>query len=345
VQRTTRPLSEKKDGERGQALVVFVLSAVVLFGMTALAIDVGSILHERRDLQNAADAASLAGALELPQDPVLAELRAQEWAQNNGVDVAGGDSLDVSISADNTSVAVEVKRDASFIFGRVLGLTTVEAHADATARTGSPANLAGVLPFGVLESAINYDGIPTVIKYDASNPTNGNFAPLRIDGNGSAVHEESIINGSTTMICGASQPTCTDPTQGTQTGNLVGATRDGLRYRFTHTSPSCDQFNEVLTVNQDGSYKVLAPCNPFTENSDSLLLVLIPVIDAFPQGASEEVTVLYFTGIFLNEINQCTGVSCEVTGTFVKVVADPTTDADLGIYDPTSGVKFVRLVD
>ena len=44
--------------ERGQALIMFVLAAGVLCGFVAMAIDVGLILHERRVLQNAADAAA-----------------------------------------------------------------------------------------------------------------------------------------------------------------------------------------------------------------------------------------------------------------------------------------------
>ena len=42
---------------------------------------------------------------------------------------------------------------------------------------------------------------------------------------------------------------------------------------------------------------------------------------------------------------KCTGISCEITGTFVKTVFDPTSDATFGIYDPVSGIEFVRLVE
>jgi len=47
--------------ERGQAIVYLVLGLVVFFGFVALAIDGGMVLSDRRHVQNAADAASLAG--------------------------------------------------------------------------------------------------------------------------------------------------------------------------------------------------------------------------------------------------------------------------------------------
>ena len=49
--------------ERGQALVVIALAAVVLFGFTALAIDGSAKFSDRRHAQNAADTAAVAAAL------------------------------------------------------------------------------------------------------------------------------------------------------------------------------------------------------------------------------------------------------------------------------------------
>lgn len=62
-------------------------------GFVAMSADVGMFLHERRSVQNAADAAALAGAQELPDDVVAAEQIARDYAQKNGVDPS---TLDVS---------------------------------------------------------------------------------------------------------------------------------------------------------------------------------------------------------------------------------------------------------
>jgi hypothetical protein len=70
--------------ENGQVIVIFALAIVTLFLFAALAFDTGMMLVERRDQQNAADAAALAGARYLPGDPAKARLAAKDIATANG---------------------------------------------------------------------------------------------------------------------------------------------------------------------------------------------------------------------------------------------------------------------
>lgn len=58
-------LIKLRRGKQAQSLVIVALSATVLFGIIALGLDGGRLYFERRDVQNAADAAALAGAQEL----------------------------------------------------------------------------------------------------------------------------------------------------------------------------------------------------------------------------------------------------------------------------------------
>ncbi len=58
-------MSRMHPRKRGQSLVIIALSATALFGIIALGLDAGRLYFERRDVQNAADAAALAGAQEL----------------------------------------------------------------------------------------------------------------------------------------------------------------------------------------------------------------------------------------------------------------------------------------
>ena len=51
-----------RENSPGQVLVLFALGITVLFAAAGLAFDVGRFYSERRFLQNAADAAALAGA-------------------------------------------------------------------------------------------------------------------------------------------------------------------------------------------------------------------------------------------------------------------------------------------
>lgn len=55
----------KKNKNKGQVLVLFALSLIVILGFAALAIDVAYFYHTKNQLQGAADAAALAGAAEL----------------------------------------------------------------------------------------------------------------------------------------------------------------------------------------------------------------------------------------------------------------------------------------
>src|SRR5829696_5045958 len=50
--------------ERGQALIIFALAAIGLFGIAGLAIDGSAKFSDRRHAQNAADTAAIAAALE-----------------------------------------------------------------------------------------------------------------------------------------------------------------------------------------------------------------------------------------------------------------------------------------
>src|SRR4029079_16080070 len=52
----------KRDGETGQILPIFVISLLVILSIEALVLDGASMLVTRRHLQNAGDAAALAGA-------------------------------------------------------------------------------------------------------------------------------------------------------------------------------------------------------------------------------------------------------------------------------------------
>lgn len=67
----SRPLSSNTDQalERGQAIVIFSLWIVLLVIMAAAAFDVGQSMLDRRNQQNASDAAALAGARYLLDDP------------------------------------------------------------------------------------------------------------------------------------------------------------------------------------------------------------------------------------------------------------------------------------
>jgi hypothetical protein len=119
--------------DRGQATVLTVIFLVVLIGMGALVLDVGSWFREQRDTQSDADAAALAAAQELPISVSEADAVGRQFLLKNGVTTAP----DISFSrkfADNDTVTVRVNRPAPGVFARVFGIDSVDVGARATAR-------------------------------------------------------------------------------------------------------------------------------------------------------------------------------------------------------------------
>jgi Flp pilus assembly protein TadG len=328
--------------EFGQGLVVGVLSMVVVLGFAAMAVDVGLFLHERRELQKAADAAALAGVQELPESPVDALQAAEEWAYNNGIDVSEVEGIEISTTyADDDTVTVSVQRDVPFVFARVLGFTSGTMHADATARMGSPSWSDNVMPWSLLASAqqgVVY-GTDVILKYSAQDSTSGDYGILALAGaSGADDYYDAILNGS---------DTCIGCVEMTEPGNIVGKTEAGLKDRLELTSPECDTFEEVFIPDGDGWRFSSNQCNPWDdEGTGSKRVVLIPVIDD-PDGGRDEVTVIRFALVFLtNDISDdiCpTGQECDVGAIFVKAYDD--IGSLIGPYNPDIDIRFARLVE
>ena len=129
------PINARGRREGGQVLIMFLLAFGVLMGFIAMSIDVGMILQERRSLQNAADAAALAGVSELPESPGAATANALEWAENNGYTGENGAIITVNTpyQGDPNSVEVIIEVEMPFIFARALGLESTDVSARAVA--------------------------------------------------------------------------------------------------------------------------------------------------------------------------------------------------------------------
>src|SRR4051812_27238454 len=70
--------------ERGQALVFFAVAITAVLAMLGLVFDGSNLQRNRRQLQNAADAAAYAGAYRLPGAPASAITDSIQWLTKNG---------------------------------------------------------------------------------------------------------------------------------------------------------------------------------------------------------------------------------------------------------------------
>ncbi len=148
----------------GQVLVVFALSLIALLGFAGLAIDGGSAFAMRRDEQNAADLAALAGANDYLISGNLdqAVLRARTVAAANGF-THGSDSTAVNVDLDTSNgITFRVAIDAPHhnTMAAILGMPTWPVSTTATALAGFPDTAHGASPFIFSVAAFGTDGTP-----------------------------------------------------------------------------------------------------------------------------------------------------------------------------------------
>jgi Flp pilus assembly protein TadG len=134
-----------RSDEAGQAILVTVLFLTVLIGAIAITLDVGEWYREQRQTQATADAAALAGAQDLPTDPVAAVASAKSYGDQNGGGVAGAD---ITITGGDT-VNVTARRTAPGIFSKLFGISSVDVKANASARAAVPEQVYGAAPIVV----------------------------------------------------------------------------------------------------------------------------------------------------------------------------------------------------
>ncbi|MBT5774304.1 MAG: hypothetical protein HOH95_08000, partial [Dehalococcoidia bacterium] len=121
--------------EHGQTMALLTITLLTLIGVVAIVIDVAVFAEEKRQLQNAADAAVLAAARELPASPAAGEAAALNYLTSNGYTVSPGD-VSVTITtpyAGNTEFAelVVTNHDVPYLFARVLGFISLDISARA----------------------------------------------------------------------------------------------------------------------------------------------------------------------------------------------------------------------
>ncbi len=131
-----------RSGEAGQASVVIVGALVICLAFTGLAVDGARLFTARRDLQNVADSAALAGASAIDEDhfrdtagsevrldPTAARAAADRVLQASGLPVAT--QVDVTVEPDR--VVVQLRRPVEMTFLRIAGLREEDIGASATA--------------------------------------------------------------------------------------------------------------------------------------------------------------------------------------------------------------------
>jgi uncharacterized membrane protein len=126
-----------RSSERGSVLPALAVMIIISVLMAGLVVDAGVLQQQRGQAQIAADAAAVAGAMEL-----LPTGKGSAWAVNvarntsawNGfISGANGTTVTVTPNLSSKTVTVQIRRDAKTCFMNMLGLRSMPVTVTAIA--------------------------------------------------------------------------------------------------------------------------------------------------------------------------------------------------------------------
>lgn len=318
----------RRTGETGQAVVVIALLMIGLVAMLGLVLDGGNAYAQRRRMQNAADAAALAGAGRMSQSgtsnqQVLASVN--EYATRNGASPnppayyirSNGHQMNRVASypaydqppQGAVGVHVTTTLTVQTYFLGALGINTFTAFADAAAMAGPAGSVVGLVPW-----ALNWDAASAPngarVSLGSSAGSDGTYNYESID-----TDREGLGNFRDAMCAGIRQGVAISPRR----YHAV------LSPKFTPDERDCLQ--QRLTARPGETWDHFA--------SDSPRVMLLPVLD----GTAGEgyVNVKAFRAFFLEAADVRNSLAY---GRFVRLIVS---HATLDFSAPNTGVWVVKL--
>jgi len=298
--------------DHGQATVLTVVFLVVLLGMAALVLDIGSWYRADRATQSTADAAALAGAQALPGDSATANTLALQYATKNGGLGSGGVTFSSKIVANDT-IKVTVKRAAPTFFAKIFGRNTVTVGSTATARSEGVSAVKYVAPIVVhyKHPLLNCKGPASkpncAPDFGPTHPTTLGLEDLHKPGGGSGAGAFGLLNlnyGDPTGNIGA----------GTLADWLLNGYDDELPLGTYFSAPSANFNNSQFTASLDAviGKEVLFPVyrlltGPGSNAKYDIIGWVGFVITSFNTGGSSGTLTGYFTSYTATGVQVTTG--------------------------------------
>jgi hypothetical protein len=313
--------AEEATGRTGQAIVLFALFVTVMIMFAALVTDAGQIWLNRRYLQNAADAAALAGAQQLPNDTSGARAIACDYAANkNGVQgmTIDCEGSDIQILGNNDQIKVTTHKTIVPMIGTMFGWPSIDIAADAMAVLGSLHTVC-VFPLYQTQDRLEaagawqrdpngdyiYFNVPMIMKTSDTEGTAGQFLYLSADGNSSSSSAWKRFVGDPTQPCKNKTTGTADP----DPGKSVGPLNDGLvsRAQWWNNPGSLGYCPDPFpTFNADG-IAVHAPGHPLAGQpltpENCYRLVQIPLLEGQAtdyRGSSDPGPVKGFINFYIS---------------------------------------------
>ena len=216
-----RRLREEEDGA---VAVIVAICLTALLGISALALDFGRLAACRQSMQNAADAAALAGALDIKDGRSSAAATVDAYCKANGFDPEDDNVSVVTQKTGNTIVVTISKEERVGFSGVLTGKNTQVVSASATAETVS---IFGGCPYAMFAAQRIVDNGSGISVY-------GNDV-LRITGN---IHSNSDINMDRAILENGSVATAVR--------NVYPGSRGWYGHSDERDMPSLEEFDEAF---------------------------------------------------------------------------------------------------
>lgn len=343
-------------------LVLMGLLLPVLFAFTAVVVDIGYLYVTRRMLQNAVDAAALAGAQFLPEDPETARATANTYLANNIWATSPGslpgsvDSITITVGrkfVPNDIITVTANRQVSFVVGPLVGFAGFNAAATATAIVGSPVRADCPLPLGLIDQNGSAPGMgyafgeQVTLKLKVGDDVNSeqkclipptNFIPLDINpGNFNTSDYHSELGGHCEE--GEWLQAGQTVTNACEAANVVQNTYNGLmKYlggRGRNLEDDGHIFSEVVQQVGDPPQTVIV--NHGEGNLGCYRLAIMPVLVSHTNE-----TIEGFAMVFIEKVNKTT-LGGDYISVVVRFINPVTSSGSFGSYSHL-GPKVIRLI-
>lgn len=323
---------------KGQMAIVMTLAIATLLGVMALGADVGVMYYQWNQLQKGADAAALAGANYLYPGAQMASANVASGCVNQSDDVKkaactyainnglASDPSNLTINEPNAGMpapnvqVIATRSNLPYMFGRVIGLTTYNVAASATA-TELAAGGAHIFPVGL---QCNPTGVPLACSKPAASNTDlmltekfqtanggtvfdpGNWSWLGPDGGNVPQTAGDIVNGSTNLILyGGTVPG--------NTGNFQNSQQIGNAFNTLVT-----EHNTMASSNSACNTSYSAVCAGTAPCFGDPLAVIVPLVNFNGVNGANPVPVYGFAELYLNSAQNPTSGTLE--GCFVTAV-------------------------
>ena len=310
-----------RPNERGAVIIWTAFFLVFLLGFVALGIDVAKMMATRTQLQNAADAAALAGASSINFStgtiyPDTARMRAQYTAAQNKafanapqpIQLLAGDISHPTPQQVKVTVRRSPSAGGSMVthVAQVLGIPSLELSATATAQI-EPAGAVceGLIPMAPIPPPSSGWFNPTCgvtynLKVDQGNGTSGNYQLLdypectegpcgEVQGGGGAAIRCQTQNGYSCCVRIGEEFTLTQP------GNKVGPFRQGM---LTRWDSDTDRRENICYRDYRGNGQ---------------RVVKLPIVETFNLPGKKGVKIIGFAAFFLTQ----RPVNSDMVGQFI----------------------------